>query len=244
MLELVMNKALHARLSKSELRGWEGAFDKITERREDISTVMDQALALEMDSVGSWVQLGTSLNILKMYGAASLSFRVASGADATNEWAWKGLVESETELNRGFVEWPFQYTIDEIDTSPKSLKSKTWLDLAKDKEDKAMQIRMTTRSLQLGQKLKDVWKFIEDLIKQTRKYHLTPPTEEFTPKQKREYESKLKDEGNAWWFLGSLFESIGEKKKRDLCHRTMNAIVRGIDEVEFSVDGKRAVEWE
>ena len=121
---------------------------------------LEQALAVQIDSEGSWVQLGSLLTDLKLHGIALLAYRVATEIDATSNYAWTGLTLSELELNRKDVTWPFQYSITPIDRSPFQKRSKTWLRFSEfEKPD--MKVRMAAIALQLGQKLDDIWPIVE-----------------------------------------------------------------------------------
>ncbi|MHA2142621.1 MAG: hypothetical protein ACXADD_14110 [Candidatus Thorarchaeota archaeon] len=223
-LELLTNKALQPVISKKRSRELERTFDDFISQNNSINKATNLAMAVQLNNVGSWIQLGDGLFTMHMYGAASLSYRVATEIDATSKVAWEGLIRSDLNLNRTDMYWPFQYSIEKIDTSPLSLRSITWLDLAKDEKSIDVKLRMAARSLQLGHKLDDVWAFVEDVSVQTLKQHQKNAEREFSRRGLEKYEELLIVEGNAWKNLGDLIESFGETERKDFCYGIIESI--------------------
>jgi pyrimidine deaminase RibD-like protein len=97
--DLIVQKYLTRGQSKKENREWKRGLNTLDSRITNLLDALDFAIAVEMNTAGSWVHLGDRLLIARRNGSALLAYRVATEIDATSKWAWEGLVQTEPKLS-------------------------------------------------------------------------------------------------------------------------------------------------
>jgi len=226
-LEFVFNNMLHTRRSEKENREWQRSINELNAIRNNLAHALNFALAVEMNVVGSWVHLGDSLKIADMYGSAILAYRVATEIDAMNKWAWKGLVITESQLSKDDSYWPRYYTVKESDSSPLLIRSSTWLEHARSEGNRSMAIRLATRAIQNGGNIDLVWQSIEDAGQASIQFHQEAELKfpKMGGRDKKQYKEDQEREVEAWFILGEVLESIGEKEKKRKCDDIKNVVL-------------------
>ena len=226
-LELSINNVLNKQQSKRELRDWNRFIDELNSARSRWVKALDFAIAVELNNVGSWVHLGDRLLIADVLGSALLAYRVATEIDATNKWAWEGLVQTEPKLSKNDSYWPRYYSVKEFDSSPSSIHSKTWMRFAKRENDRSMKIRMATRAIQNGGDIDSVWHFIEDAGQASIEFHQDVELKwsKMSGRDKNQYKENNEREVEAWMILGEALESMGERSKREECDKIRKEVI-------------------
>lgn len=215
---MILNKILNPLLGKKGTEALEGPLKELSETINSFEKALAQTLAVQIDSVGSWIQLGSNLKKLNHNGIAALAYRVATEIDATSKWAWNGLADSELELNRRDETWPFQYTIEYADNSPSMIRSQSWLRYV-EYENPDMKVRIAARALQLGQKTDTIWPLVEAAAEESRK--LEKP-KKMSQKEEEDYDKAVLKENIAWAYMGYLMSGLGEEEKKLFCYRLID----------------------
>jgi pyrimidine deaminase RibD-like protein len=225
-LDLAFNKALTPQGSEKKDREWKRLIDELNSRRSLLLNALDFAIAVEINTVGSWVHLGDSLLVARMLGSALLAYRVATEIDATNKWAWEGLVQTEPKLSKNDSYWPRYFSMKEFDSSPSSIHSRTWMKFAERENNRSMKIRMATRAIQNGGDIDSVWHFIKEVGQASMEFHqdVEKKFSEMSGREKNQYREEGEREVEAWIILGELFESIGEKSKSKICTKMREGV--------------------
>lgn len=229
--ELIAQKYLAPGQSKSGYHELKRALAVVDSRISQLLDALNYAIAVDMNTVGSWVHLGDALLISRRFGSALLAYRIATEIDATNKWAWEGLVQTESNLSKSDSYWPRYYTVKEIDSSPSSIHSNTWMKFARLENDWSMKIRMVTRAIQNGGGIDSIWQFIEEMGQQSIKLHheVELNWSKMSRRDQSQQREKAEKEGEAWFILVEVLDSSGEKAKSKECNKIWK-VTRGIED--------------
>ncbi|TFH01701.1 MAG: hypothetical protein E4H14_18345 [Candidatus Thorarchaeota archaeon] len=217
--KFITTQYLRDNYSEKELAILKRELDENRALRSHFIRALDYAIGLELNAVGSWIHLGDKLLIGHRDGPALLAYRIATEIDATNRWAWEGLVQTEPKLCESDSYWPRYYTVKENDPSPSSIHSETWMKFARRETDWSLKIRMITRAIQNGGDLNTIWKFIKEMGKQSIKLH--QQIESNWAKMKKHEQSqqrkRTEKEQEEWFILDEVLDDSGEKAKSREC---------------------------